>query len=203
MPAANARYALALLLRADGKPAEAEAELRRVLDIRRAEFGEKHPEVAATLGELCLVLWDEGNIRDALGCAGESLALHRAIFPARHREIGVALNNLAFVEASAGKLGEAERDYREALGIAVESYGLIHPATTVMTANLAIHLLDRVGRPAEALGLLRQASANASAAALSEATETIGTDKLLQRARGIFAVEVRAAWAVAAGVTDR
>jgi hypothetical protein len=72
-----------------------------------------------------------------------------------------------------------------------------------MTANLAIHLLDRVGRPAEALGLLRQASANASAAALSEATETIGTDKLLQRARGIFAVEVRAAWAVASGVADR
>jgi tetratricopeptide (TPR) repeat protein len=149
------------------------------------------------------VLYDEGNIRDALGCAGESLALHRAIFPARHREIGVALNNLAFVEASAGKLAEAERDYREALEISVDAYGPIHPATTVMTANLAIHLLDRVGRPAEALGYLRQASANASTSALSEATEAIGTDKLLQRARGIFAVEVRAAWAVAAGVTDR
>jgi hypothetical protein len=203
LPAANARYALALLLRADGKAPEAEAELRRVLGIRRAELGERHPETAATLGELCLVLYDEGNIRDALGCAGESLALHRAIFPARHREIGVALNNLAFVEASAGKLAEAERDYREALEISVDAYGPIHPATTVMTANLAIHLLDRVGRPAEALGYLRQASANASTSALSEATEAIGTDKLLQRARGIFAVEVRAAWAVAAGVTDR
>jgi tetratricopeptide (TPR) repeat protein len=203
LAAANARYVLALLLRADGKPAEAEAEVRRVLDIRRAELGEKHPEVAAALGELCLVLWDGGNIRDALSCAGESLALHRAIFPTRHREIGVAVNNLAFVEASAGRLAEAERDYREALDIAGDSYGPIHPATTVMTANLAIHLLDRVGRPSEALGLLRQASANASAAALSEASETIGTDKLLQRARGIFAVEVRAAWAVAAGVADR
>ncbi len=197
LSAANALYTVALLLRATGKPAEAEAELRRTLAIRRTELGDKHPEVAGTLGELCLVLWDERNARDALNCAAESLALHREILPPGHREIGVALNNLAFFEGNAGRLAEAERDYREALDIAGDTYGPTHPATTIMTANLAIHLLDRVGRPLEALAYLRQATANVSAAALSEATETIGADKLLQRARGIFSENVRAIWVVA------
>jgi tetratricopeptide (TPR) repeat protein len=62
---ANCLYDLALVVRDQGKPAEAEAMLREALAINRKMLRSGHPRVIWSLQELSKVLREQGKIEEA------------------------------------------------------------------------------------------------------------------------------------------
>ncbi len=135
---------------------QAEPNLRKSLEIRRAVRSAGHPEIASSLAKLAELLLAQNKLAEVEPLVRESLEIFRAALPAGHPNIADGLNNLATLLLGQNKLAEAEPLYREAL----EIYGAFHPAGHPEIAkslnNLAVLLYDQ-NKLAEAEPLYREA----------------------------------------------
>ncbi|MBN2445635.1 MAG: serine/threonine protein kinase [Phycisphaerae bacterium] len=116
---ATVRTTLGMTYTALGEYAAAEPHLREALDIRRRLFGTRHADVAASLGNLAVLLRAEGRYDEAEPLFREALATQRALLGEEHPDVIQSLGELA-------SLLWAQRDYRRALPLLDEAIAARH-----------------------------------------------------------------------------
>src|SRR4029077_12533907 len=86
--------------------------------MHRALWGaQPHPDFAAALNDLGLLLYDHGDYDQSLQLLQESLAMKRRLLGEKHPEIATALNNIATVLNDKGDLAGAETALRQSLAM--------------------------------------------------------------------------------------
>jgi CHAT domain-containing protein/Tfp pilus assembly protein PilF len=149
---------LAIVYRAQGKYAEAEAHNKRALAIAETKLGKDHPEVATTLSNLALVYEAQGKYVEAQALHKRALAINEAKLGKDHPGTATTLNNLANAYYQQGKYADAEGLYKRALAIKEAKLGKDHPDVAHSLNNLAA-LYEAQGKYADAEGLHKRALA--------------------------------------------
>src|SRR5262249_30285048 len=73
-----------------------------------------HPDLAVSLNNLGLVLWDLGRLDEARRRLDEALALRRRALPAQHPDVAVSLSNRGLLLHAQGQAAAAWRDLEQA-----------------------------------------------------------------------------------------
>jgi tetratricopeptide (TPR) repeat protein len=138
-PQREARLAhdLALVLKLQGKLAEAEAEHRRVLVLQEGTLGSAHPEVARSRDNLAVVLQDEGKYEEAEAEHRRALALWEEILGPEHPGVALSYGNLSNALVGRGKYAEAEQAARRALELQEKALGPEHRDVAASSTNVA------------------------------------------------------------------
>ena len=131
-----------------GRHQEALALQERALAVRRAYFGEVHPEVAASLSAVAAALRRRERIREADSLLELALAMARETLGDRHPQVARTLLTAAGVTVAAARLDVAERQAREAVAIASGSLPPGDP-TAAEALRVLASVLRRRGRPLE------------------------------------------------------
>jgi tetratricopeptide (TPR) repeat protein len=136
---------LAVVRRAQGDDAGAQALYERCLGIREKELGPDDPEVLQTLNNLAAVYGARENY-----AAAEPL--FRRVLDSREKTLGPddrhtaqSMNNLALLYAAQGRYDEAEPLYERSLAALEKSVGRNHPDIAKVLENYAA-LLAETGR---------------------------------------------------------
>ena len=103
--------------RQQGRLAEAEADQRAALALRRKVLGEEHPDVTASLNHLGVVLWESGKLDEAKTVLEEAVTKRRKLLGADDLEVATIEANLARVLCDQSRWAEAEPWARESLAI--------------------------------------------------------------------------------------
>ena len=147
---------LAVLLKAQGRTADAEALHRRTLRALRRVLGDEDLLTLSSMNNLAVLLWSQGR-------HAEAETLHREVLATRRRVLGDvdpltlrSMANLAVLLRAQGKLDEAERWAREALEARVDLFGAQHP-DTLQSMNTLAAVLCASGELDEAEPLYRRA----------------------------------------------
>jgi tetratricopeptide (TPR) repeat protein len=144
-----ARHALGRALTAQGRLAEAEAELRAVADARARLLGADHPLVLSVRAGRSLVLRDLGHFAEAEAECANLAAAHTRVSGPDHLETLGARSNLVIVLNASGKLAEAEAEARTVVAGSTRVLGPDDRLTLAARANLALSCLNQ-GKLAEA-----------------------------------------------------
>ncbi len=132
--------------------------VRRQLDIRRRLLGPDHPEVAASLNVLGVVLRETGEYGEAETVLRRALDLRRRVFGPRHPDVAESLNDLGTVLWKQGDVAGAEPLIRKALAMRRDLLGPEDDKVAKSLNNLAILYYSR-GDFARAAPLYREALA--------------------------------------------
>ena len=141
-----------------GEYKQAQPQLETALKLRRAELGEEHVNVAASLNDLASLLRFQGDYAAAERLLREALAMRRKLLGNEHVDVAESLNDLAVVIKVRGNLDEAATLYREALAMHRRLLGDEHPRVAMGMNNMAA-LLEAQGDYDAAELLLREALA--------------------------------------------
>ena len=106
---------LAEVYKAQGKYSEAEAPLRRVVEIRQKNAGDNSAAAATALNALAAVLNSEGKFPEAEPLFRQAIGVQEKLFGAEDPRLAAPLANLAGLYADQGQYAEAERLYGRAL----------------------------------------------------------------------------------------
>jgi CHAT domain-containing protein/tetratricopeptide (TPR) repeat protein len=136
-------YNLAQRLRDQGKPAEAEAMLRRALELSLKALGADHLATATISNDLAVTLFDQERYAEAEAMLRRALAIYLKALGEGHRSTARSCNDLAEALRAQGKHAEAEAMHRRALAIYLKAVGEGHPATATSYYNLAQALRDQ------------------------------------------------------------
>jgi CHAT domain-containing protein/Tfp pilus assembly protein PilF len=139
-----------------GRLPEAEAALRRALAIGRARSGEDHPNVAASMGNLAVVLEHESRFAEAEDLYKRTLAVDEKIFGSNHPATAIGLNNLANVYSAQGRNQEAAGLQQRVLAIHERVFGPDSPDVGRSLNNLANSYAE-IGRKEETIPLYERA----------------------------------------------
>jgi tetratricopeptide (TPR) repeat protein len=122
---------------------EAIPVMQSAVVMQRAAWGsEPHPDYAAALNDLGLMLRDHGDYEESEKLLKESLVMEQRLVGDRHAQTAAYLNNLAQVLQLRGDLTAAESTFRQALGIQRALLGDTHPDVANTFNNLAFVLSD-------------------------------------------------------------
>ncbi|MDX2016124.1 MAG: serine/threonine-protein kinase [Planctomycetota bacterium] len=138
--------------------AEAEALMRRTVEIRVKNQGAEHPDTLHARRNLAEHYWAEGKRAEALAEAESVLRAARARWPEGHPMVASACLTLADLWRKSGRAGEAEPLAAEALALREK----VHRAESADVADALIvraRCLLELGRAGEAEPLLRRALA--------------------------------------------
>lgn len=158
---ADSMGGLGLVLRLQGKYAEAERLLRDALATwRRLYPNEAHKNVATGLNNMASLLHDKGALSEAESTFREALSMRQRLFPkADHKDVAQSLNNLGNVVRDRGRFVEAERLFRDALATYERIHSNADHASLVSVRNNLGVLLRFQGRYREAEPHYREALA--------------------------------------------
>jgi tetratricopeptide (TPR) repeat protein len=155
---ADAIQNLGMMLFYDGDYGAADQLFNETLAIKRRVLGDRHPEVAITLGYLGAIQQSRGNLAGAETIFREELGIQRQAVGNRHPEVANILNDIAFVEYDRGHKQAALATEREAYGILRELFPGDHPEVARFENRIGFWLtLD--GQYAEAERELQEALA--------------------------------------------
>lgn len=146
------------LLADAGRLPEAEAALRRALEIIRRQAGDSHPNVAATTGNLATVLKSQSRYAEAEKLLLDSLQAEERHFGPSHPQTAVDLNNLANVYLAESRIEAAAGLQERVLAIFEKAFGPGSLEVGRALNNLANSQESR-GRRDEAIALLRRSIA--------------------------------------------
>jgi serine/threonine protein kinase/Flp pilus assembly protein TadD len=138
-----------------GQFEEAERMLRRALELRRANQGAGHVDVAKTLTYLSGLIRQRGKGDEAKQLIRDALGIQQAALGARHPDVAVTLSTLSELESDAAV---SESLLRTVLDIQRAAFGMQHAAVATTLANLASER-QRRGAFEEGESLLRQSVA--------------------------------------------
>lgn len=127
---------------------QAKALLEQALAIDEARLGPDHPNVAARLSNLGLVLHDVGNLEAARSAHKRALAVREARLGPDHPDVATSLSNLGTVLHDLGDLEDARGKHEQALAIRQARFGPNHPDVATSRANLqgVLDALNERGR---------------------------------------------------------
>ena len=141
---ANSLYGLGNVLQGEGHYPEAERSFRDALALQRKLYGEKHGEIARTLGHLALTLDYDGDLKAALPLMESAVSMQRELRGDRpHPDLADAINDLGSLLEENGNYDESERMYRESIELKHRLYGAKHPRIALGLNNLASALQDK------------------------------------------------------------
>jgi len=147
---ANLQNAIADLLFAQGKYADAEKLYRSVIEMRSRVLGPEHPDTLASRHRLIYVLNEEEKHAEAEAEARQVVELREKILGFEHPDTLLSRYNLASALYHEGKYAEAERLYREVSKLDNVVIGPEHPRTLAARIGLANALNDQ-GKYPEAI----------------------------------------------------
>jgi CHAT domain-containing protein/Flp pilus assembly protein TadD len=149
---------LALLLRQQGRYADAELLSKRSLAIQLKALGPDHPDVAQSLVDVAWLYQDLGRYANAEARLKRSLAIYERAFGPDHSSVATELNNLGALYDTRGRYADAEPLLKRSLAIYEKALGPDHPDVAKSLNNLA-SLYDSQGRYGDAEPLYKQALA--------------------------------------------
>jgi tetratricopeptide (TPR) repeat protein len=135
--------------------AQAEAQMKQVVALRRRLFGDNDRQTLMAqnnLGELCR---QQGKLVEAESLLRSTLVAQRAALGADDGDVLTAQNNLALVYQDQGKLAEAEPLLRAVYQVRRQTRGPKDPLTILSMSNMA-SLYQYQGKLAEAEPLLHE-----------------------------------------------
>ena len=97
--------------------ADAEGLLERSLEIRRAELGGVHPDVAASLQALATVYGNQARFEEAAELQGAAIDIEEQLYGEEDLRIGRSLTDLGVILLRGGELEEAQAVLERALSI--------------------------------------------------------------------------------------
>jgi tetratricopeptide (TPR) repeat protein len=115
----------------------------RALAICEKELGPEHPDVAAALNNLALLLLDQGDLAGARLLLERALAIHEKALGPEHPDTATSLNSLASVLQEQGDLAGARPLRERAVAICEKALGPEHPDTANSVNCLAYLLQDQ------------------------------------------------------------
>jgi serine/threonine-protein kinase len=124
---------------------------RRVLEMDRQLFGERHPTVADDLINLGAIQFERGRYREAERFYREALDILRAWYGEERAETASGLTMLGRALVADGRSEEAAAPLRQALAIHERVYGPVHPRVA--------STLNELGKVAQARAQLDEAEA--------------------------------------------
>jgi hypothetical protein len=146
---ADVQHMIAVVLDDDGKSAEAEAILKRVVAVRNRAQGAEHPDTLGSRNNLAVALHSEGKYVEAETEYRAVLPLMERVLGAEHPTTMMSRDNLAVVLEAEGEYAKAEAEHCAVLATRTRVLGAEHPDTLVSRNNLA-NALDDQGKHAEA-----------------------------------------------------
>jgi tetratricopeptide (TPR) repeat protein len=149
---------LGVLLRKEGKYAQAEQLYRRALSIQQLRLSPDDPALANTLNDLGALLNHEGKYDEAEPLLRRAVAADEKNLGPNDPHFATDLTNLAAVLQNRGDTAEAEAMFRRALSIDEKALGANHPDVAIDLINLG-QLVERSGQRADAESLYRRALA--------------------------------------------
>jgi tetratricopeptide (TPR) repeat protein len=147
---------LAGLLAEKAVYSDAEPLMRLALAIAEASYGSEHPNVAAALSNLALLLKTTGRLAETEPLMRRALLISEKNYGGNHQMVAICLSNLAEFLGKTNRLAEAEPLMRRALIIDEATYGSEHPSVATSLNNLA-EILIMSGRLEEGERLQRKA----------------------------------------------
>ncbi|UCD75653.1 MAG: serine/threonine protein kinase [Phycisphaerales bacterium] len=120
-----------------GRPAAAEEQYRRGLDIRRAELGKDDPATLGMMSGLAMCWMSTSRLDDAEAMCRQVLNGRRRVLGEYHRKTLAVLANLAAISDMRGDKDEAEARYRQLLKLLQEHLGTDDRDTLACMQNLA------------------------------------------------------------------
>jgi len=127
----------------------AERHLKRVVQIRRDELGEEHPQTIYATFKLCGALWGAGRAVEVQPLCLKTVERSKRILGKEHRTTLLSMNLLAVVHYALGDYDEAEPLFREILEISREVFDQTDMITLLAVGNLA-NAIREAGRYEEA-----------------------------------------------------
>ncbi len=103
--------------------------MERGLAIYEKALGPEHSETAASLNNLGILLWDQGDLAGARPLYERALAIHQKALGPEHPLTATSLNNLASLLQAQGDLTGARPLLERALAIGEKALGPEHPDT--------------------------------------------------------------------------
>jgi len=143
---------LAVLLKAQGRLAEAEPLLKDALGMNKRLFKGDHPQVAASLNNLAALHQDLGKLAEAEPFVTDALDMRKRLFKGDHPQVANSLVTLGLLLRDQGKLAEAEPFVTDALDMRRRLFKGDHPDLATSLNNLAV-VLEAQGKWAEAESL--------------------------------------------------
>ena len=116
---------------------------RRVLEIRRCELSENHPDTLRCMNNLADSLHSVGKYEESERMYREALRLRETELGNEHPDTLSSMNNLANLLSCLGNYEEAERMYRQILTLRETNLGTKHPDTLMDMNNLALVLCEQ------------------------------------------------------------
>ncbi len=135
-----------------GRSADEEAILYKLVDAQRQFFGGPHPDLAQTLNTLASVLKNEGKLSDSERVRREALAMQQKLLGGDNAEVAQTLENLGDLLVVQKKLADAEPLLRSSYSMRERMFG-DHNAFTAGTMVDLGFLLEEEGKIAEATNL--------------------------------------------------
>lgn len=120
-----------------GRYEEAEALIRRSLELRQSLYGPSDPRVATSLNALGWILFQRGQLDEAAAYLRQALDMRRRLLGPDHIDVSRTLNDLAVVTQQRGDLDSTEVLLTEALAIRRAHYGDEHLSVAVTLNNVA------------------------------------------------------------------
>lgn len=142
---AHALGMAAIQYRGAGLPADAEALLRRALQIAREVHGDLKLETADALSELAEACEDQEKWAAALDARREALRIREQLFPLGHSSTGEASLALARLLMRSGSNEDPELLLRRAVVLLEQARGPGHPSVRDCCVHLAHVLLGKNG----------------------------------------------------------
>jgi CHAT domain-containing protein/Tfp pilus assembly protein PilF len=175
-------------LYSQGRYSEATPLAQRVLRIREAALGAKHPDVATSLNNLAILYQAQGLFSDAEPLFKRALAISENVFGANHPNIVTSLNNLAELYQNEGRYADAETLLKRSLAINEKVRGS-NSANVALSLNNLAHLYQAQARYAEAEPLFKRSLAlkeNALGPAHPSLAPTLGNLASLYQVQGRY-----------------
>uniref|UniRef100_A0A8H7NHI4 NB-ARC domain-containing protein n=1 Tax=Bionectria ochroleuca TaxID=29856 RepID=A0A8H7NHI4_BIOOC len=128
---------LATTYYAQGRYNDAEEISVKVLELRREELGEKHPDTISSMADLATTYHVQGRYEEAEKLKDEALELRREVLGEKHPDTISSIASLAATYHAQGRYDKAEGIYQEVLNLQREVLGEKHPDTISSMADLA------------------------------------------------------------------
>ncbi|MEM9459836.1 MAG: tetratricopeptide repeat-containing serine/threonine-protein kinase [Myxococcota bacterium] len=147
---------LGVVLRAQGKPEEAEQRFRRALQLREHALGPDHPQVATAANNLGNALHDQGLYEASEVMHRRALKIYENTLGMDHPDVSMSVDNLGATFLVEGRLEEAEQLFGRALATAERSLGTDHVRVATILGHLGA-VLHGQGKHERAERRFRQA----------------------------------------------
>jgi len=141
---------LGVVLNALSRYDSAEIALAEALDIRRAEFGDRHRSTGITANNLAAAYYLQSKIDEAIAVQQVALDAIQAELGPEHQRSIVALSNLAAFKRAKGDWSATAADYRDLVERQARLQGPDHPVTARVMLLLGSALVElATGRPSD------------------------------------------------------